>query len=346
MDYKPFTSREIKFRYKLYDKDNVFKHNMYNILSASMDYNSLTRLKTSASITMEHDDRIDYLNDQIKIICVIDEEEYPLGQFLISSPDKSKNGKQVIRECECFSKLIILEQSQIENRYVVLKGTNVVAEVKRIISNKYLYDITDSALTTSVDREWEIGTPFLTIINDLLEVINYTSLRVDLNGVFTATPYILPTDRQIEITYKDDQESIIFEEIKESIDYFDAKNVFIRYVNNPDIYPPLRAVFENNNISSETSIIRRGRRLPDIQEVSDVADLQTLQDICKKDGYNATDKYKIVEFETAINPIHGYMNCINFSCYGDGGKFIETAWSIDCKTDGRMKHRIRSVVNI
>ena len=338
--------RRMYFKYKLYNQDNIFKHDMYNILSASINYNSLTRLKSSAKVTMEHDDRIDYINDQIKIICIINDIKYPLGQFLISSPDKQRNGMTTIRECECFSKLMILEQSKIENRYLVTAGTNVVGEVKRLITDKYLYSIQESILTTSVDREWEIGTPYLTVINDLLEVINFTSLRVDSNGVFMATPYVLPTDRQVEITYKDDEESIIFEDIKESIDYFDVPNVFVRYTNDPNIFPPLRAVYENNNISSETSIIKRGRRIPDVAEVSDVSDLQTLTDICKKNAYSATDKYKIIEFESAINPIHGYMNCLNFSCYGDGGKFIETSWGFDCKTDGKMKHRIRSVVNI
>lgn len=338
--------RRIHFKYELYNQDNIFKHDMYNILSVSISYNSLTRLKSSAKVTMEHDDRIDYINDQIRAICIINDIEYPLGQFLISSPDKQKNGMTTIRECECFSKLMILDQSKLENRYLVTAGTNVVSEVKRLITDRYPYSIQDSILTTSVDREWEIGTPYLTVINDLLEVINFTSLRVDLSGVFTATPYVLPTDRQVEITYKDDEESIIFKDIKESIDYFDVPNVFVRYTNDPDIFPPLRAVYENNNISSETSIIKRGRRIPNVEEVSDVSDLQTLTDICKKNAYSATDKYKIVEFESAINPIHEYMNCLNFSCYGEGGKFIETSWDIDCKIDGKMKHRIRSVVNI
>ena len=340
----------IEFRYELYNKDDTFKFNLDNVTSASVNYNSLTRLKSSARVTMEHDDRIDYINDQVKIICIIGKKgqktEHPIGQFLISSPDASDDGVVKIRDCECFSKLMILEQSKIEDRLVVFAGTNVIAEVKRQISNRYPFDIPDNIATTSTTREWEPGTPILTIVNDLLEVVNYTSLRVDNLGRFASSPYVLPVDRDIEITYEDDENSIIFKEISESIDYYDVPNVFVRYTDNPDIYPPLRAVYENNNISSDTSIIKRGRRIPDVKPVTDVADLQTLTDICKKDAYNATDKYKIIEFQSDINPVHGYMNCINFKCYGNGGKFIETSWSIDCKTSGRMKHRIRSVVNI
>lgn len=341
-------SRVIYFKYKLYDVDGAFKKDLYNVIDARVSYNSLTKLKSSAVITLEEDKDIDFLHDSISIICVIDDEEYPLGNFLISSPRRIQDGMNVIRECECYSKILILEQEKLESRLVIGAGANIVGEVKRLIGNNHNFNIQESQLTTSSVREWEIGTPKIDIINDLLSSINYTSLRIDGEGTFVATEYILPNDREVEIEYLDKEDiSIIYNEVAEEIDVFDIPNVFIRYTNNFDIYPPLVAKYENNNISSETSIIKMKRRVTDAKEVSDVADIDTLYAICKRDAYNISDKYQIVEFETAINPIHSYMNCIKLDCYDLLGKYIETSWEItSCSVAGNMKHRVRRVINI
>ena len=164
-----------------------------------------------------------------------------------------------------------------------MAGTNAVNEVKRLIGNNHNFSIPDSNLNTSTDKDWEIGTPKLDIVNDLLSVINYNSLTVDNNGVFISLPYVLPTDREINIIYEDNEAtSIIDPEIQEDIDLYDIPNVIVRYTNSAEINPPLIATYENNNQSSPTSTINRGRRIVSAESVSDVADLQTLQLITKK----------------------------------------------------------------
>lgn len=339
-------NRELDFEYELYSKDNVFKKMLYNIENAQVDYGSLTRLKYSARIIMTEDDEIDYLNDMIKVICVINEEKTPIGQFLFSSPKRKIGDLEVTRDCECYSKLKILDDDKTESRFTVLAGTNAVNEVKRIIGNSYPFSIPDSSLTTSTDKDWEIGTPKLDIINDLLSVINYNSLTVDNNGVFISSPYVLPTDREVEVIYEDNEYSIINPDLEEDIDLYDVPNVIVRYTNSAEINPPLIAVYENNNPSSPTSTVKRGRKIVSAEEVSDVADLQTLQLITKKNAYEMNDKYSYVEFRTAINPVHGYLTCIQLKAYDINNKYIETEWSMDCQTGGEMRHKARRIINI
>lgn len=339
-------NRTLDFEYKLYSKEGTFKKDLYNVESAQVDYGSLTRLKTSARIVMKEDPEIDYLTDMIKIICVIDEERTSIGQFLISSPKRKIGDSGVIRDCECYSLLKILDDDKTESRYTVLAGTNVINEVKRIIGNSYPFSITDSNLTTSTDKDWEIGTPKLDIINDLLEVVNYNSLTVDNDGVFVSTPYILPTDRTVEIIYEDNEYSIIYEDMEEDIDMYDVPNVVVRYTNDPDINPPLVAKYENNNPDSKTSTVQRGRKIYSFESVEDVSDLQTLQLITKKNAYQLNDKYSHIKFYTAINPKHGYLTCIQFKAYDISNTFIETDWSIDCQSGAAMTHSARRIINI
>ena len=336
-----------RFEYILYNKEGVYIRPLKNVLDAEVGYSSLGRLKSSATITMtDFDDGIDFLNDQIQINCYINEVKYSIGRFLISSPRRDIQGGEVTRVCDCFSRLLILDEDKLELRKVLPAGTNVIAEVKRILQPFGDIDIPDNALATSTVREWEIGTPILDIVNDLLASVNYTSLRVDSLGKWKSEVYVVPTERPIQVTYVDNEASIIYRELSEDIDIFNVPNVVIRYTNDPDINPPLIAKYENNSNYSPTSIQARGRRIVNAEPVSNVADLQTLQDITKRDAYELTDKYSHVEFSTAINPLHDYLTCVYLKCYDIDSKFIETSWSIKCQAGGEMTHRARRIVAI
>ena len=116
----------------------------------------------------------------------------------------------------------------------------------------------------------------------------------------------------------------------------------MKYVNNPDT-PDLIAVYENTNPQSPTSTANRPKNVHS-EEVSDVSDVQTLMDMCKRDLENATSKYHKVTIQTAINPEHGYMNTIFLNLNGISGKFTETDWDIDCITGGVMTHQLRESV--
>ncbi|MDY3366751.1 MAG: hypothetical protein SOX52_01440, partial [Zhenhengia yiwuensis] len=197
--------------------------------------------------------------------------------------------------------------------------------------------------TTSVTREWEIGTSILDICNDLLQSINYTSLYVNSSGDYIAKPYEMPADRFVDFEYReDDIANIVENNLTSELDYFNVPNVFVKYVNNPDT-PDLIAVYENTNPQSPTSTANRPKNVHS-EEVSDVSDVQTLMDMCKRDLENATSKYHKVTIQTAINPEHGYMNTIFLNLNGISGKFTETDWDIDCNTGGVMTHQLRESV--
>jgi hypothetical protein len=336
--------RILDFKYYLLNKNDDFKKELMCVEKCSVEYNSLTRLKSSASMSIGEGKDIDYFNDRIKIICRLNGKEYPLGIFLICSPSRTISTR-VTRTLTLYSKLHILEDDKVLERYFVSKGINVVNECKRILGD-YKVSITESDKVTGSNREWPIGTEKIEIINDLLSSINYTSLRVDGNGYYTADPYILPTDKEVDFIYEPGIDGIMMKDMEDEIDLFSVPNTVIRYTNNADINPPLRAVYENNNADSPTSIVNRGRRIVDVEEVADAADYATLMAACKKAAYELTDKYSHIEFQTAINPEHGYMNCIILKNHDINDKYIETSWSFDCAVGGKMKHTCRKVVNI
>ena len=333
------------FKYQLLDKNNEFIRELETVESATISYSAESRLKQKATINITLDKSATInINNRIRIIHVLNDKETSLGTFLMTTPIQEVNPLYKTTSIECYSTLWLLDANKTTSRFVVGIGTNVVNEVKRLLADygvQVLIDI--STKTTSTAREWEIGTPILDICNDLLKSINYTSLYINANGDYIAEPYILPTDRLIDFEYReDDVDNIVESNLTNELDYFDVPNVFVKYVNNPDT-PDLVAVYENTNPQSPTSTANRPKNVHS-EEVSDVSDIQTLMDMCKRDLESATSKYHKVTITTAINPEHSYMNTIFLYLNGISGKFTETDWDIECTTGGTMTHQLRESV--
>ncbi len=205
--------------------------------------------------------------------------------------------------------------------------------------------LTPSEQTTRVDREWEVGTAKLDIINDLLDVINYTSLIPDRAGKFVAYPYKEPTEREVEIEYQSGAHSIISSEMNEEFDFFDVPNIFIRYTNHVDIHPPLIAVYPIQNGDEPITLDGNAPNVSS-EEVIDISDEITLYDKCKKDAYESRSVYSHLNFTTAINPLHDYLSCIQVHVGDIHYKFIETSWSFKLQVGALMKHTCRRVVRL
>lgn len=337
--------RKVSFQYELLDRNNVFKKKLWNIESCSISYKFLSQLKSSASIVMTDDISIDYLNDRIKAYITLNGVKTPLGVFLLCTPSRDIKEAKVTRNITCYSLLQILLDDKIETRLTLPAGTNVVNEIKRQIGANY--NIADSSQTLISEKIFEIGTSKLEIINDLLSVINYNSLRVDVNGIYITEPYVLPTDRQIDRVYEEGADSIIISDMTDELDLFNVPNVIIRYTNAVDIDPPLTYTYVNDNASSITSTVNRDRRIVDSAE-TDATDMPTLQAITKKDAYNYNSIYSHLTFKTAIDTdvLNIFMPTIWVNVGDINDKYSITSIDFKCDVGELAKVESRKVVNI
>ena len=318
---------------------------------------SVTPALESLSISLTGEKKgiitIDYLNDRLQPVIKFQSREitvnFPLGILLLNSPTRKDRKNAVYREIECYSKLQILQEDKFGERYFIPAGTKYTTAISQIISSagETKINIVPSSDTLQTDKEYDIEMSKLQIVNELLNEINYNSLRVDVNGYFVSEPYVLPVDREIEYEYIDNELSVIVPEVMEELDLFNVPNVFVRYLNNPE-RPPLRSVYTNDNPDSITSTVSRGRNIVDIRPVEDIASQEALDEMARRDAFNASQVYGHVEFETAIMPFHDYLNCLflRYRPLGIEDKYIETSWSIECRAGGRMQHTVRKVVNI
>lgn len=333
------------FKYIALDKtlNEIMDISAYVDDGGTIEYNSLTRLKANCNVTisLSIEDTLNLYG--LRIYHILNNVEECLGTFLVSTPTSQYDDAEQSIECTGYSTLWRISNNTPSTRYYVPKGANCINEVKRILTQLgYAFFIEDSIKTTNTNREWEIGVYYLDIINDLLSTAGYTSLYVDVMGNYIATPYILPEDREIDVMLSEnDIDNLIEPEQINTLDKFNVYNKFIYYVDNPEI--DLYAVYERVDGETGTSNAPVNTR---VENVSDVADYDTLYLKCKQSSSDSVSIYNKVQINTAIQMIPTYMATIFLSQYQAKGKYTCTSFSISLEVGGSQQINLRRSVSM
>ncbi|MFC4768747.1 hypothetical protein [Effusibacillus consociatus] len=348
-------NRQLAFKYELLDNTNKHKAWLTNVMPGSkVAYNVFNEIKRTATFQIRDDGSINFLSDRIKPWVLLRMSggwaEFPKGVFLLSTPKRSAGAtSSVFRNIEAYDQLQVLKDDKVEDRYTIVAGTNYITRVKTLLDNAgiTLQNLTATDKTLPADRDWEPGTSKLQIINDLLGAINYRSLWFDDDGFAIAQPYVSPTVRASEYTYKTDKESVILPGAEHELDLFKIPNKWVLYVSEAD-RSPLRSVYTNTNANSPTSTVSRGRIIMADPKQVDAADQTTLDTLVQREAFEASQVYEAVEFETGIMPFHSDSDVftLEHTKLGISAKFSEVSWEFEFRATAPMKHRIRRVITI
>lgn len=347
----------VKFRYELLNSKDVVLGEL-KAQPGRIELNSLAEIKRTATfqITEQEGQDINWLSDRIRpVFCLQMQDggwaEWSLGIFLPSSPFRKDNNRKIKRDIEAYDTSQILVDDKFADRYRISAGTTYTTAINTILSSidAWKINIPNHPGTLAADKEFPIGTTKLQAVNQLLSEVNFTSLWVDENGYFTALPYVLPVNREVEHEYRNDDLSIIHpDSASEVLDLFDLPNKWVRYVSNPDKETTLRSEYTNSLASSPTSTLSRGRTIVDIDSVDDIYDQTTLDAYVKRIAYDASQVYAKFDFSTAIMPHHSFLDClfVEHTDFGINSKYIESSWSMDLTAGGTMTHNCRKVIQI
>ncbi len=222
-------------------------------------------------------------------------------------------------------------------RYVV-STTNYITAVTTLLTSAGLdtsgYQLTPTTLSLPADRSWALGTPKLTIINDLLAAINYRPFRFDSSGVGIAEPYVLPESRGIDYSYSTDEFSVMAPDMSYSINMFDVPNRVVLSHSAPKI-TTITATASNTKIASPTSIVRRGNAVIVYTDANfDAADQTTLDAAANRILTQKSQASQVWRFGTSIHPFHEDEDVLTLTdtsglySFGVTDKFLETEWTL------------------
>lgn len=310
--------------------------------TVSMD--TAAALKMSMAGTFRRNPAFRPLTDLLRPVLILDGIEYPLGEYVVSvAADVHEPARDLMR-IEGYDRALLLQQSKLEERYHIDAGTKYTDAIQALLIadgiTRVICDPSDVVFATSRE-DWEIGTDHLTIVNALLAEINYSDVWFDLSGVARLHRYAAPGVGNIRHTYEAGAMSIIAAEAESELDIYDAPNVFIAIVSNADYDEPMAARAVNDSPSSALSTIRRGRRIPIVERLNNIASQAELQAYVDNLRTRSMLSTEAVRFETAINPVHGVGDVLVLKHPALNSVYEETAWSITMESGANMTHAAR-----
>ena len=308
-------------------------------------------IKMSLAGVFRRNDNMDYLNDEIKPYLIIDGREYPVGVYMIGTRETQSDEHGVsLDQIEAYDRALKLRQKKTETRLHIDAGTKYLDAIGNLLQDAGIKMVVadESSDTIATDREdWEIGTEYLAIINALLSEINFSSIWFDLDGIARLERYAAPTSANIDHEYREGCFSIIRNNYTRKVDVFNAPNVFVVTVANPDYEDAMTATGVNDSPLSALSTVSRGRRiLATPIKLDNIASQEALQQYANNLAIKSMLATEQTVFYTMLNPVHGVGDVVALYNGELQGIYEETGWMMQLKAGGKMKHTAKKVVLI
>ena len=283
------------FRVDLLDSNDTTLGTIGMVKGGVIDWSIYNTIKTGGNIEIvTHKDATDvnWLNSRVKIFYIwqdppiIDDYgtitqstklERALGVFITSTPEYIYSDTGISAKVELYDKLIMVSQDAYHNTSYIGKGRKILQSAVEILSTcnvpltQMNIDPTKEAEVAKDHLIWEAGTSKLQMINDLLDIIQYRSLWVDVNGKFRLGPWIAPKNRALEYDFKDDNSSIYLSDFTIEEDFFDIPTHIIAISKAsgdsevPEDEKVVSIVLSNYDINSPYSVQNRGRKIVHVE---------------------------------------------------------------------------------
>lgn len=244
------------------------------ITSCSIEENVNTSFKADG--TLEAIDMPDLGDDLVRIYADMElggkRESLCLGTFRAAVGHETIDEGGRSADCDLYSVLSILAARRAEETYSAPAGGDLLkaaVDLCKACSLGVVATPCDKAAVS--DHAWDAGTPFLDVVNDIMEIIGYGSADIDAFGGVVLAPYVDPAEKQPAGAFSDTLPDVSDSSITRSFDRFDVPNVVVVISTGADDQV-IRGVAENGDPHNPYSTAARGMRVVRYEEVPDIAD--------------------------------------------------------------------------
>ena len=254
-------------------EDNAYEElgEVSGITSCTIEEAQLTSLKVSGSI--EYVDMPDLGDDLLRVYADMEldgeVESRCYGTFFVYSKSEEICEGSHVGTADLYSVLVLLEQRLLEDNYAV--GAAYTANYLPVVS-EMVYEVglpfmlTPGGWEVAATKTWEVGTSFLEMANDIMELYGYGSLNVDVWGNVIAKPYQDPETAVATTVFSDTEEDVSDETIKREWDVHDTPNVVVVRSKLKDDSEVIGSA-ENADPNNQYSTAARGMRIVRFEEV-------------------------------------------------------------------------------
>lgn len=297
-------------------------------------------IKCSMEGTFLINDQINWYRDELQPVVIIDGVESSLGIFRPTTVTTAEEDFTKTVTVSAYDRCWLASTTKTESLLHLSAGDGYVETIKKLLQVCGIVNViaAPSAATLPADREdWQTGTSYLTIVNDLLAEIGFNDLWFDADGLAHLEKYSAPSATAIKRRYgARDLLLPMGRDWSDETDVFDAPNVFVCICDNADRSATLTATAENTSFGAK-SILSRGMRIAQVTKVKQIADQESLQAYADKLCNESLLGTREITFYTPVNPGHGVGDIISIDHDDIGGIYQETGWNVELETGASMK---------
>lgn len=313
---------------------------------------------------------VNWMADEIEPVMILDGEAYPLGIYSAAGVAPNDGAADVSLTVQAYDRCWRVKETKTETFVYFPAGTAYITAIERLLTASGIKTViaTQNTAVLADEREWEIGTSHLQMINELLGEINYKQLYFTAEGAAVLEPVSVPRAAAIRHTLTtrdpepgeppDMQHCTIEPGLGRSTDVYNTPNVFIVVCANPDKGRPMVAVSVNDNPQSPLSTVSRGRRICQRVQVDNIADMDELQAYADKLRNDSLMSGETLTLTTCLLPGWGVGDVVSLyydnpitDINGDNIGFepvnaicISNAWTMTLGVGGGMQHEMQRVV--
>lgn len=339
--------REVKYRMKVLRNGVELTELRWVGSAPHINVDSTAEIKSSMSGTFLPDDSVDLLQDELQPCMIIDGCEYPLGVFRPTTVKVLKDETKQLA-VEAYDRSWLLKAAKTDSLLHMRKGSAYLEQIEQLLSavNIGMLIKTANGAVLPADKEFELGTEYLVIVNQLLREIGYREIWFDTRGWAHLEPYAPPSADRITRQYGSGNIKMLpmAENYTDETDIFDAPNVFICVCSTADRPDALIATAVNDIPTSAKSIFRRRMRIPQVIKVDQIADQSALQIYADRLRDESLLSTRQISFSTPAEPEHGVGDIMGISRDELTGVYEETGWTITMATGELMTHTARRTV--
>lgn len=338
-------TRNLSFRVEMLD--GFVSKGELETESFSISMDSTAEIKFSASLTVADNPNMDWQKNRIKITMIDGGAEYVLGTFLPQYVSRQYTSNRGLLSVEAYDLSILVQMDCITSRLSIAQGEKYMDIIQELLVSAGVQNVdavaSDAVFLTARD-DWDIGTPKIQIVNQLLQEIGYAEMTTDSYGTVVLTPYQEPSPENIKQQYDDGTASVLLPEVSSTNNAYEIPNIFLGIVSNPDLDSAFTYQYVNEDPASKTSTIYTGCNKVMVLEVDNIASQDDLETYVRKIAYEQMQGEETVEIQTAISQ-HGVRDVIALSTQAVSGIFEEISWQID-SSSLTMNHTLKRTITL
>lgn len=321
-----------KVRVELLTRTEASLGDLDGIAGGNLEWNANADLPGGGTLQLvERGQDINYSSDRVMIWWGANQDEWPLGVFVLAAPSRAFTDTGTSRELRLVDKLTVIRDDVLIETLQVPAGANIITAVVGQIqaTGETRITVTESDAVLTNPLTWDPGTPRLRVVNDLLTAAGYWALWTDRHGLFRVEPYILPADRPVVREFVEGETSIHSADWEFELGLWEATNtvVMTSQADEEGNFWTVHAI--DDNPDSPTSTVNMGRVLNPIVEenveASSEADLQAQANRRLIDNSNVIGKLSVTHLPVPV----WYNDAVWFRSQGFESRATVTTMSLD-----------------